>query len=538
MDDKRSNDQDFAPNGSGINDGQSFSANGKNTSSEEGFSKDIKNPQNSHSSPPNGQAFGGTNDATNGAQYLNSSRINSQNPPSDGTHSTPQFTHSNQNENFDAQKNPYNSYPNGGSHYPPEERNRRPEDFHHEPTFTNISPAPPEPEQTPDKNFKILVYSMAGVLLLFILGLGAYGLYTSMLSKNPGSHLFGQSSSQHENASSTNSLVNPNAPSLQIQGADEQNGALSAEQVYASAAPSVVGVVIYEPAGSIISEPKGEGSGIVISEDGYIVTNSHVIGDSKHYNVQIVTIDGTEYSASVVGYDTQTDLAVVKADASGLTPATFGDSEKLSVGAWVSAIGNPGGIDFAGSMTRGIVSAVNRDMGSSLVKYIQTDAAINPGNSGGALLNMYGQVIGINTSKIVATGFEGMGFSIAINDAKPVIDDLIKQGYVSGRVRLGITGKVVSEYQSKMFGVPQGIIISEIADESDLEAQGVTENDIITKVNGTQITSFSNLQTELNKLNPGDTATLTIYRQASKTAPSSTFEVKVTLLEDKGETQK
>ena len=219
-----------------------------------------------------------------------------------------------------------------------------------------------------------------------------------------------------------------------------------------------------------------------------------------------------------------------------MPPATFGNSDQLAVGDWVLAIGNPGGLDFSSSLTRGIVSAVNRTVGTdTTVKYIQTDAAINPGNSGGALLNMYGQVIGINTAKIKDTAYEGMAFSIPINTAKTIVDDLIKNGYVTGRMRLGMSVRMLSEYEAQMHGVPVGLLIAEITADSDLINQGVQVEDIITKVNGKDITSLNVLYEELEKCKPGDTVNLTIYRMESRTGQGKTFSVDVKVTEDKGQ---
>ena len=329
----------------------------------------------------------------------------------------------------------------------------------------------------------------------------------------------------------------PNGPKIEIEN-NTSSKDLSAEQVYADVSPSIVGIVIYENTGEISQDSKGEGSGIIMSQDGYILTNSHVIGDSKKYNVKVVVNSNDEYAGAIVGYDTRTDLAVVKINASNLPAATFGNSDNIKVGSWVLAIGNPGGMDFANSLTRGIVSALNRSVSSSNpVKYIQTDAAINPGNSGGALVNMSGQVIGINTSKIVSTGFEGMGFAIPMNTAKSVVDDLISQGYVSGRVRLGITGKVISSYQSKLYSVPEGIIIADISSDSDLSFKGVNSGDIITKIDSVQITGFDILFSELSRHSAGDEVTLSIYRPKNDKSNESNFDVKVKVLADKGETQ-
>ena len=245
-------------------------------------------------------------------------------------------------------------------------------------------------------------------------------------------------------------------------------------------------------------------------------------------------MDNKEYQAKVVGFDIRTDLAVVKIDVNGLSPATFGNSDQLAVGEWVLAIGTPCSLEFSNSLTRGVVSALNRSLKSesSSVKYIQTDAAINPGNSGGALVNMYGQVIGINTAKI--RDHEGMGLSIPINTAKSVVDDIINKGYVSGRVKLGISVRPVSAYEARINDVPQGILILEINEGSNLISQGVKVGDIITKMDGVNTTNTSDLYGELNKHKAGDTVNLTLYRQSALSGQSTTLDVKVTLQEDKG----
>ena len=213
------------------------------------------------------------------------------------------------------------------------------------------------------------------------------------------------------------------------------------------------------------NEPDSQGSGIIISSDGYVVTNSHVIDNSKtDYIIRIATADGKTYTAGVIGYDERTDIAVLKMDnAKDLKAAAFGKSSEIQVGEDAIVVGNPGGIDFQNSITKGIISAVDREVSNtSLVKYIQTDAAINPGNSGGPVVNIYGQVIGIATSKIVSEQYEGMGFAIPVDTAKTSIDSLIKYGYVKGRVKLGITGRSISKYDASQTNMPQGIYVESV----------------------------------------------------------------------------
>lgn len=315
---------------------------------------------------------------------------------------------------------------------------------------------------------------------------------------------------------------------------------LSAETIYANVSPSVVGVVVYDSKADIISDPVSEGSGIIISEKGYIVTNSHVVGNSKQNHIKIVLNTNEEFSGKVIGYDSKTDIAVIKVDKTGLKPATFGNSDDVKVGASALALGNPLGLNFASSLTRGIISAINRcssGSANSLVKYIQTDAAINPGNSGGPLINMYGQVIGINSSKIAVAHCEGMGFAIPSNTVKTIVDDIIDKGYVSGRVRLGFTGKMVSNFQAQIYNVPIGVIVSEISSDSNLGASGIQSGDIITKINNVNVTSMDAFYGELYSHKPGESIKLSIYRPSSNRLNSTTFDANVVLLEDKGETQ-
>ena len=356
-----------------------------------------------------------------------------------------------------------------------------------------------------DKGLKVFLWTfgvIVGLAVLFLLS-----AITASYLKNNNINLF----------SSQGSQVSGNTPTLNTKDRTEDENAMSAQEVYAKVAPSIVGIVTYNPSKGLISSGAGQGSGIIMTEDGYIITNAHVIGNSNKYNVTVV-IDNKEYQAKVVGFDVRTDLAVVKIDANGLSPATFGNSDQLAVGEWVLAIGNPGGLEFSNSLTRGLVSALNRSLKSenssvnSSSKFIQTDAAINPGNSGGALVNMYGQVIGINTAKV--KDFEGMGFAIPINTAKSVVDDTINKGYVSGRVKLGISVRPVSAYEARINDVPQGILILEINEGSNLISQGVKVGDIITKMDDVNTTNTSDLYGELNKHKAGDTVNLTLYRQS------------------------
>lgn len=307
---------------------------------------------------------------------------------------------------------------------------------------------------------------------------------------------------------------------------------LDISAVYEKVIPATVLVTLPEEGSS--------GTGIIASEDGYIITNSHVVLDTRTVRVEVKTYDGETHEAVVVGCDKATDLAVLKIDGSGYTPAEFGDSDELTMGQWVVAIGNPGGEMFSGSITRGIISGLDREVGSysaNGMTYIQTDAAINPGNSGGPLMNLYGQVVAINSAKIVSSEYEGMGFAIPITGAKRILDDLLSGGYVSGRVRFGIQGYALSMMQAEAAEVPQGFLIATIDEDSSFVGTGVQEYDIITAVDGQETPTLQALSNALLAYKPGDEVEVTLFRPYEDRAGGEEFTVTVTLLADMGETQ-
>ncbi len=320
---------------------------------------------------------------------------------------------------------------------------------------------------------------------------------------------------------------------------------MGAPEVYKKVIQSVVGVKTTVPGGSNGESGTSEGTGIIATSDGTILTNAHVVNYSRTNKVQVVLHDNKTYSAKVVGYDKTADLAVLKINATGLSPAQFGSADDMEVGDQVIAIGNPGGLSFAGSLTVGYISALNRTIEGNSdngMTYIQTDAAINPGNSGGPLVNMYGQVVGINSNKIIATGYEGMGFAIPVSHAKSTIDDLITKGYVSGRTRLGITASTVTDMYTQFYGFPQGVLIQAIGNDSDMKNSGVVKGDIITKADGTNLTSMDDLYAVLEKHKPGDVIKMTIVSTSLSEAgggkkAGTSREISVKLLEDKGQTQ-
>ena len=306
------------------------------------------------------------------------------------------------------------------------------------------------------------------------------------------------------------------APDIKLAAlpADKDDEKYTTQNAYESVSPSVVTVMCYED--EITDNEKdvvAQGTGTIISADGYIVTNAHVIGNSKHYIVNIVLNNSDSYPAKVIGYDTWTDLAVLKIDAKDLKAVTFGDSDLIEIGDKVIAIGSPGGVKFQNSLTAGIVSAVDRELSiNKYVRYIQSDAAISPGNSGGPLCNIYGQVIGITSAKTIATNYENMSFSIPSRTVAEIVGDLMRHGYVQGRTRIGFTGSEVSKEEVMYYGYPEGVVVTEIDGEGALAGTDIKEGDIITEIDGETVTSFQDIYNVLANHKPGDKVSVKAIR--------------------------
>lgn len=314
--------------------------------------------------------------------------------------------------------------------------------------------------------------------------------------------------------------ANKDAKSLKTEGLpkDKDNSKYTAQSSYNAVTDSVVTIECYEK--KITGKEEdiiGSGTGIVVTSDGYIVTNSHVILNSNSYKVNVTLSNSKEYVARVAGFDTRTDIAVLKIDCKDLSAVKFADSSKVAVGQDIIAIGTPANSSFQNSLTKGIVSAVEREIDlSKTVKYIQTDAAINPGNSGGPLCNLYGQVIGMNTAKISSVDYEGIGFAIPSNTVVKIANDLIHYGYVKDRVRLGITGIALTEYDAYDYGVPQGVLIKDIDKSGPFADTDAQSYDIITAINGVTVASFEDIFGELEKYKAGDKVTVTLHRIENK----------------------
>ena len=264
-----------------------------------------------------------------------------------------------------------------------------------------------------------------------------------------------------------------------------------------------------------VYEGSGTGSGIIYNNQGHIITNNHVVQGAD--NITVILHDGKELEATLVGRDPETDLAVIKVDPKGLTPAELGDSSKLEVGELAVAIGSPMGTEYAGSVTSGIISGLNRkvSVGDNSIKLIQTDAAINPGNSGGALVNSEGKVIGINTVKFAETTVEGMGFAIPINEAKPIIQEIINNKKIA-RPYLGIQGITITKEDAQQYKVPQGVYINDVVAYSGAERAGLKKGDIITKLDGKKVLTIEEVIAVIKQHKVGDIVQVEVYDQLDK----------------------
>ena len=301
-----------------------------------------------------------------------------------------------------------------------------------------------------------------------------------------------------------------------------QEGGLSLQDIYEKVIDSVVSITCTYRGGS------STGTGVILDTDGYVVTNAHVVEDAV--TIQVLLTDGRELEAALIGADTISDLAVLHIWADDLVAAQLGDSSVLRVGDAVVAIGDPLGVSLRGTMTDGIVSAINRNVtvDGRVMNLIQTNAALNSGNSGGPLLNCYGQVIGINTMKIgdtvSAAGVEGLGFAIPSTTVSDIVNQLLQQGYVSGRPSLGITGESISMVHQMYYRLPNGLLITAVEPGSAADTVGIQEGDVLLRVEKTSVTSPQELESALYSYAPGDTVRLIIYRQGKQYSVSVTLD--------------
>lgn len=324
--------------------------------------------------------------------------------------------------------------------------------------------------------------------------------------------------------------VNPKFKGLKLHKKPGKKAEHSTSSAFKKIEKSVVGIICYtEDQEGTSTSYTTMGSGTIITSDGYILTNAHIVSNSRTaYLIKIITADKKEYKAGVVGYDSRYDLAVLKADAKNLKPASFGNSRQIETAEDVIVVGNPRSLNYQNSVTKGIISATNRQVSlTNNARFIQTDAAINPGNSGGPLCNMYGQVIGISTSKIALEEYEGMCFAIPANTAKTVVDSIIRYGYVKNRVKIGIIGTVALKSEDGTYGIK----IGEITKGGPMDGTGAKAGDIITKVDGKNVTTFAEVYDILETHKKGDKIKVTLYRPDTE----KRYDVTVTLQEDKSD---
>ena len=313
----------------------------------------------------------------------------------------------------------------------------------------------------------------------------------------------------------------------------ESTDEAAVQAVAEAVSPSVVGIVVSTQSLGFFgtgTSSESEGSGIIYSADGYIITNYHVISSAVEstgkISVYLQSDSDTAVSATVVGYDVSADLAVIKIDKNGLPAIEIGDSSVLKVGQTAIAVGNPGGMDFMGSVSKGIISGLDRTIqleNTTEINLIQTDAAINPGNSGGALVNSSGQLIGVNSAKMASDSFEGMGFAIPVNDVVSICDRIISKkdapvGYVGVEISTRYDASTL-----QMMGYPAGVVVAGVTAGSPAEKAGIEKGDIITQFNGTAVTGYTVFNSEKMKYSPGDEITLTVYRGGKN------YSVKLTL---------
>lgn len=370
-----------------------------------------------------------------------------------------------------------------------------------------FGPAQP-PQQPKKKHGKAVVIGLCSVAAACLLFAGGAVIGHLVSSDNGGAVTASAS------ADGTPTVQISSVPELDPDNYDVVNG-LAGEEIYKKVSPSIVSVI------STTANGMGSGSGVIMSEDGYIITNQHVIADADQVTVQLS--DGSQLQAEIVGQDEQSDLAVLKVEPENtLTAAEFGDSDALQPGEYAYAIGSPGGVQFANTITGGRISAINRDVtiNDRVMTLIQTDASINPGNSGGALINKYGQVVGITSAKLSSSAFsdtsiEGMGFAIPINTAKEIVDELIANGYVAGRPSLGITGTNLDAQRAAYMNVPQGVYVYSVDERAHAAQDGLLAGDIITEVNGQEITTMDEINAIKEDLEAGDTMDIRVYRMSA-----------------------
>lgn len=318
----------------------------------------------------------------------------------------------------------------------------------------------------------------------------------------------------------------PNQPESNDKISNARN--TPAVRVAKTVGPAVVGITNKAVAIDFFNRPvetEGVGSGVIFKSDGYIITNNHVIAGAKEIIVSLS--DGNTVSGKLIGTDEMTDIAVVKVEAKDLPVATLGNSDEVVVGEPAIAIGNPMGLEFQGSVTVGVISALNRtlDLNDRRVKLFQTDAAISPGNSGGALVNADGEVIGINSAKLATNGVEGMGFAIPINTVKTIVEELMSKGYVA-RPYLGVTifDKPTAARYGYQLSIDKGVYVFQVAIDSPSGRAGFQRGDIILSIDGREVNSVTDVRNEVSNHKVGDKIKVLLDRDGRQETVEVTLE--------------
>lgn len=419
------------------------------------------------------------------------------------------------------QENGYTVTPNGGFYTKPKEEIIQDEVYtppktesysysepnptpQYTPQYSYTQPKPPKPKKE-KKHYGAGAVILSAVLAAVIGAVSSFAVFTTLDDKTTSN----PSTPDKTQTNNVNINIDETAESV-------------VEAVATKCTKSVVGIKTTTSVMNFfggMSQASGEGSGVIYSGDGYIITNYHVIEDAvtnksgSKIEVFVENASSDPYSATVVGYNISADLAVIKINANGLVAAEFADSDGLKVGQYVITIGNPGGLEFMGSVTYGVVSGLDRVVSTdSNIELIQTDAAINPGNSGGALLNTKGELVGINSSKIVADAYEGMGFAIPSNTVKKIVQNIIEKEN-SPEPYIGIT--VSERYTAevlKSYGFPVGAVVLSVAEGSPAANAGIEKADIITEFGGKEITEYNVLEQLVNQSSPEKTVKIKLYR--------------------------
>ncbi len=421
-------------------------------------------------------------------------------------------------------KNGYTQKIYSDAHYVPADENTVPPRYY-------TPPEKPVKEPKPKKEHNSKAAKLIAICLVCAIlgGMGGAAIVSASVSRSMSELTERVGKLEDEE----NVLTTASDADSSVTGVISADGGLAPSGIYEQACQQVVGIsseITYTNFFGMSSSAAVSGSGFILTADGYILTNYHVIETAyeSKADITVMTHDGTKYTASVVGFEQENDIAVLKIDGENLPHVTIGDSDAMKVGDEVYAVGNPlGELDF--SMTTGYVSALDRlistESNSEPINMFQFDAAVNSGNSGGPVYNNRGEVVGVVTAKYSSSGVEGLSFAIPINDAASIANDLITKGYVTGKAYMGISLR--NDYNSmyaNYYGWPVGAMVAGVNDGSCAAAAGIQAGDIITKVGDKDIESYSDLKSAVRRYSAGDTAEITLYRAGESMTVSITFD--------------